>query len=114
MRLRLIIAALGLAFMVGPAWFAFTAGPARLTRMVVPARLALMGAPALHQPQAAWEQWQHLPGIVDLGARSDGSLVAMAAGHLYLVSPSTNAVTPFSTGPAGFSADPNAEPYFGV
>jgi hypothetical protein len=105
MRLHLMIAALGLALNAGPAWLAFTAGPARLAFMV---------APALAQPQAAWEQWQHLPGIVDLGARSDGSLVAMAAGHLYLVSPSTNAVTPFSTGPGGFSADPNAEPYFVV
>jgi hypothetical protein len=38
----------------------------------------------------------------------------MIAGHLYTVSPTTGAATPFASGPDGFSADPNAEPYFVV
>jgi hypothetical protein len=66
------------------------------------------------QPLPPWEQWQHQPGIVDLGTRSDGTLVAMAAGHLYLVSPGTGAASPFANGLDGFSADPNAESYFVV
>jgi hypothetical protein len=63
--------------------------------------------------QPAWEQWQHVPGVVDVGARADGTLVLMAAGRLYLLSASS-ALTPFATGPDGFSGDPNAEPYFVV
>ena len=63
--------------------------------------------------QTAWEQWQHEPGIVDLGKRADGSLVAMAAGRLLNVAAS-GAATPFSTGPDGFTGDPGAEPYFVV
>ena len=62
----------------------------------------------------AWEQWQHQVGIVDIGVRSDGTLVAMAAGRLFLISPASSTITPFSAGPDGFSADPNAEPYFVV
>src|SRR5262245_49110075 len=75
---------------------------------------ATPGAAVPELRQAAWEQWQHQVGIVDLGTRADGTLVAMAAGHLFLVQPSSGAATPFSTGPNGFSADPNAEPYFVV
>jgi hypothetical protein len=63
--------------------------------------------------QPAWEQWQHVPGVVDVGARADGTLVLMAAGRLYLLSAS-GAMSPFAAGPDGFSADPNAEPYFVV
>jgi hypothetical protein len=61
----------------------------------------------------AWEQWQHQVGIVEIGARADGSLIVMAAGHLFTLS-ATGAPTPASTGADGFSADPNAEPYFVV
>src|SRR5205823_12920089 len=39
-------------------------------------------------------------------------LVTMAAGHLYLVSRATSTITSIASGPGGFSADPNAEPYF--
>ena len=63
--------------------------------------------------QTAWEQWQHQPGIVELGTRGDASLVAMAAGRLFSVT-AGGAVTPFSIGPDGFTADPGAEPYFVV
>lgn len=61
--------------------------------------------------QVAWEQWQHQVGIVEIGARDDGSLVAMIAGQLFLVAPSTGVATAFAP---SFSADPNAEPYFVV
>jgi hypothetical protein len=62
--------------------------------------------------QTAWEQWLHLSGIADVGARSDGSLVAMAAGQLFLVSRS-GMVTSFSTGPDGYTGvTPDAESYF--
>src|SRR5207248_8440046 len=57
----------------------------------------------------AWEQWQHQVGIVDVGTRADGSLVAMAAGRLLNVAP--GALTPLAS---DFTADPNAEPYFVV
>jgi hypothetical protein len=63
--------------------------------------------------QLAWEQWLHVPGIVDLGARADGSLVAMAAGRLLLVA-ADGTPTPFAVGPDGFSGSPDAEPYFVV
>ena len=61
--------------------------------------------------QAAWEQWQHVVGVVDVASRSDGSLVAMANGRLYLIAPN-GPPTPFAAGPDGFSGDPSAEPYF--
>jgi hypothetical protein len=66
------------------------------------------------QPQVAWEQWQHQVGIVDVGMRRDGSLMTMTAGHLFVVSATTGAATPFANGPDGFSADPNVESYFVV
>ncbi len=86
------------------------------TRLLAP--LALLASLLSLRPagaqQISWEQWQHQVGIVEMGSRADGSLVAMVAGRLYLVSASTGAATPFSAGADGFSADPNAEPYFVV
>jgi hypothetical protein len=73
---------------------------------------ASLGAPA-SADEPAWEQWQHIPGVVDVGARADGTLVVMAAGRLYLLS-GGGGLTAFAAGPDGFSADPNAEPYFVV
>ena len=59
--------------------------------------------------QTAWEQWLHLTGVADVGARSDGSLVAMAAGHFFVVSRG-GVVTSFSTGPDGYTGvTPDAE-----
>jgi hypothetical protein len=58
-----------------------------------------------------WEQWQHQVGIVEMGARADGTLVVMAAGRLWTLA-AGGAPTPFASGPDGFSADPNGEPYF--
>jgi hypothetical protein len=77
--------------------------------------VALGGAGAAGAQQSvAWERWQHQVGIVDLGARPDGALMAMVAGQLFTVSPSTGAATAFAQGSNGFSADPNAESYFVV
>jgi hypothetical protein len=66
------------------------------------------------QPSAAWEQWQHQVGVVDLGTRRDGSLLTMIAGRFFVVSPTGGAATPFAGGADGFGADPNAESYFVV
>src|SRR5438132_254034 len=80
-----------------------------LVVLVAALGLALVMAPAAGAQQVAWEQWQHQVGIVDVGTRADGSLVAMAAGRLFTVAP--GAITPLVT---DFTADPNAEPYFGA
>jgi hypothetical protein len=62
--------------------------------------------------QAAWDQWQHVTNIVDLGVRADGTLVAMAAGRLSTVS-RDGQVTPFAAGPDGYTGvTPDAESYF--
>ncbi|HLZ26102.1 MAG TPA: hypothetical protein VKV73_02165 [Chloroflexota bacterium] len=74
---------------------------------------ALVHAAPASAQQAAWQQWQHLPGVVDVGARADGSLVVMAAGHLYQVARSGTAV-PFASGSDGFNASADAESYFVV
>jgi hypothetical protein len=80
----------------------------------LPLAVATVAATHAAADQAAWEQWQHLTGIVDVGARGDGSLVVMANGRLYQVSRS-GATLPFSNGPDGFSAlSPDAESYFVV
>jgi hypothetical protein len=92
----------------------------RRTSLVLALLLGLLPPlPAASQDQSqpqpvAWEHWQHLVGIVDVGARADGTLVAMIAGQLALVSPTTGEATPFATGPGGFTGDPNAENYFVV
>jgi hypothetical protein len=52
---------------------------------------------------ATWQQWHHQVGIVDLaGPRTDGTLIAVAAGRLSILSPD-GALAPFATGPDGSS-----------
>ena len=64
--------------------------------------------------QSAWEVWVHLEGVVDIGGpRSDGQLVVMAAGRLFLVAPDRT-VTPFARGADGYSGSADGEPYFVV
>src|SRR5690242_13108080 len=59
----------------------------------------------------AWEQWQTVPGVFDLGGpRSDGSLVVAGSGALYTMAPD-GAVSPFA---GGYHDDPGAEPYLAV
>ena len=93
----------------GPPGRRFAVSAAALATLLVFA-IAAPAAAQQQQPQVAWEQWQHQVGVVDVGARSDGTLVAMIAGHLFQVASTTGAATPFSN----FGADPNAEPYFVV
>src|SRR5204863_275307 len=61
-----------------------------------------------------WELWLHLEGVVDVGGpRSDGRLVAMASGKLFLVAPD-GAMAPFARGDDGYAGSADAEPYFTV
>jgi hypothetical protein len=58
-----------------------------------------------------WEQWLHIPGILDLGGpRRDGRVVAAALGQLVLVSPS-GMVTDFAP---GYSVPEGPESYVAV
>ena len=62
----------------------------------------------------AWERWQTVSGVFDLGGpRSDGSLVVAGSANLYLADAAGN-VTPFARGPGGYHEDPGAEAYFVV
>src|SRR5438132_555369 len=75
---------------------------------------SLVGPMAVSAQSLSWEQWQYLEGVVDIGSpRSDGKLVVMAAGYLFLVSPS-GSIEPFARGSAGFAGSADAEPYFVV
>jgi hypothetical protein len=74
----------------------------------------LLAGAATAQTGPAWEQWQHQVGIVDVGVRGNGTLVAMVAGHLVTFAPETDTAAPFANGQGGFNADPNAESYFVV
>ena len=70
------------------------------------------GAPA--GDGLAWERWLHLEGVVDIGGpRTDGRLVVMAAGRLFLVA-LDGVITPFATGEGGYSGSADAEPYLVV
>ena len=69
------------------------------------------GGAARAQGAVSWETWQHLTGAVDVGApRSDGRLVAMAAGKLWLVAPDTGSMTAFSD----YQGSVDGEPYLAV
>jgi len=58
-----------------------------------------------------WEQWLHLPGVVDLGGpRRDGRVVAAALGRLALVSPAGK-ITDFAP---GYSVPDGPESYIAV
>jgi hypothetical protein len=87
----------------------------RLAHAMLAACLAsLLATPAGAQSQPAWEQWQHEVGVVDVGVRADGTIVAMIAGRLFLIPATGGPAQAFASGPDGFSADPAAEPYFVV
>jgi hypothetical protein len=85
---------------------------AALLTLTVLSPLPIAGA--ADPPALVWEQWQHLEGAVDVaGPRSDGLLVAMAAGRLYLVS-ADGTIAPFAAGQDGYAGPADAEPYFVV
>jgi len=68
----------------------------------------------LQEGELRWEQWLPLEGVVDLGGpRSDGRLVAMAAGRLFLVAPD-GAIAPFARDQGGYAGPPDAELYLVV
>ena len=77
-----------------------------LTAMVLTAALLTLGsrgsvgvADAADAPvtTVAWEQWQHVPGVIDLaGPRRDGRLVAAANGRLVLIDPATGTVSAYA------------------
>src|SRR6266542_5422218 len=81
---------------------------------VLVSAVAAPAAQAAEPGPLVWEQWQRLVGVVDIGGvRSDGMLVAMAAGRLYLVSPDGE-IAPFAAGPGGYAGPADAEPYLVV
>jgi hypothetical protein len=81
---------------------------------VAAACACLTSLSASAQSSAAWEQWQHQVGIVDVGVRDDGTLVTMVNGHFLTVDPATGVAARFADGQGGFSADPSVESYFVV
>ena len=79
---------------------------------VAVAVLALWPSAALAAP--AWEQWQSVGGVFDLGGpRSDGSLLVAGSAALYTLS-RDGMLTPFAQGPGGYKDDPGAEAYLAV
>jgi hypothetical protein len=81
---------------------------------IAAANLALAPVPTNASADLAWERWQAVPGVFDLGGpRSDGSLVVAGSANLYLADPAGN-VTPFARGPNGYHEDPGAEAYLAV
>src|SRR5689334_19367484 len=69
--------------------------------------------PAHADGPVAWQQWQRLPGVVDIvGPRADGKLVASARGSLYVVGPD-GGITPFSVGNS-YSSSQDDEPYMAL
>ncbi len=76
--------------------------------------LALAAPRPASADAVAWQQWQRLPAVVDVGGpRADGTLVAVAAGQLFLIAPD-GATTPFARGGDGFSGSVDGEPYLVV
>ena len=62
----------------------------------------------------AWEEWQAVAGVFDLGGpRADGSLVVAGSAALYTLTPDA-VLAPFSRGPGGYRDDPGAEAYLAV
>jgi hypothetical protein len=62
----------------------------------------------------SWHSWQHLPGVFDLTApRSDGRLVAAAAGRLFLVTRG-GTITPFADGSDGYHEASGPEAYIAL
>ena len=63
-------------------------------------------------PPAAWAQFRHLPGVVDLaGPRGDGSFLVAAAGRL-LIMGRGGTLRPFARGTGGYATATGTEPYF--
>jgi hypothetical protein len=65
-------------------------------------------------PPAAWAEFRHLPGVVDLaGPRSDGSFLVAAAGRLFVLG-RNGTLTPFARGAGGYETAIGPEPYLTI
>src|SRR5690348_6424696 len=72
---------------------------------------ATMPRPALPGPPAAWAQFRHLPGVIDLaGPRSDGSFLVAGGRRLFILG-RDGALSPFARGAGGYIAAAGDEPY---
>jgi hypothetical protein len=72
---------------------------------------ATIPGPTLPAPSAAWAEFRHLPGVVDLaGPRSDGSFLVAAAGRLFVLG-RDGALSPFARGAGGYQTATGPEPY---
>jgi hypothetical protein len=79
---------------------------------VMAAALALWPWSTLAAP--AWEQWQSVPSVFDLGGpRGDGSLVVAGSAALYTLT-TDGSVQPFARGPGGYRDDAGTEAYMAV
>jgi hypothetical protein len=79
---------------------------------LVLALLALLPISGAAAP--AWEQWQAVHGVFDLGGpRADGSLVVAGSAALYIVT-ADGVLSPFARGPGGYRDDPGTEAYLAV
>lgn len=68
-------------------------------------------SPAPQSPPAAWTEFRHLPGVVDLaGPRSDGSFVVAADGRLFILG-RDGTLSPFARGSGGYQTKTGTEPY---
>lgn len=62
----------------------------------------------------AWEQWQSVPSVFDLGGpRADGSMVVAGSAALYTLTAAGD-LQPFARGPGGYRDDPGSEAYLAV
>jgi hypothetical protein len=61
-------------------------------------------------PPASWAKFRHVPDVVDLAARSDGSFLVAAAGRLLLLRPD-GSLSMFARGAAGYQTATGTEPY---
>jgi hypothetical protein len=80
------------------------------------AALATTAAPAATgaAAPATWQAWQHLRGVFDLaGPRPDGTVIAAAAGKLYVIAPDGR-ISPFADGPGGYRGSDGPEAYIAL
>ena len=86
--------------------------PLQLASMLFASVTGFAGIATFSSP--SWQPWQHLSGVFDLTApRSDGRLVAAAAGHLFLVT-HDGTIAPFADGADGYHAASGPEAYIAL
>src|SRR5579864_4522456 len=74
-------------------------------------RTATIPGPTGPAPAAAWAEYRHLPGVVDLaGPRRDGSFLVAAAGRLFVLG-RDGMLSPFARGAGGYLTATGTEPY---